>query len=240
MVMRSTRRRRARRSGAPRRPRATRCGRRRGTGRRRRARRPGRARSAHTGVSVSTIQRPPRAGSPARRATVAGDERRAMADADLGPERRQAPSASRPAGGSPATNVPPSSAITRVSRSSRRAEHDRVGRGVDARDVARLAERDAQALAAGPPCSRRPRRARRPGSPSASRIGPALGRPAAARSAARRGSRRRARSRSPGSRACRPSRGPSPRATSRTSGFVRSPSGNRLCHSWSWRRPYRK
>ena len=57
---------------------------------------------------------------------------------------------------------------------------------------------------------------------------------------ARRGSRRRARSRSPGSRACRPWRGRARGRPSRTSGFVSSPSGNRACSSWSWRRPYRK
>ena len=46
----------------------------------------------------------------------------------------------------PATNRTSSSGNVVVSRSSRRAERDRVRARVDARDVARLAERDAEAL----------------------------------------------------------------------------------------------
>ena len=92
------------------------------------------------------------------------------------------------------------------------AERDRVGQRVDAADVARLAERDAEplALADGVPGARR--RAR---PPARRRRRPAARAPASSRRAraARRGSRRPARSRSPGSRACRRSRGRAPRAT---------------------------
>ena len=77
---------------------------------------------AHTGASVSTIQRPPRAGS-RRRSPAGSSRRRAAPGGGSGPGRgtgARPRRPSRPPGGSPATNVPPSSGIVRVSRSSRR------------------------------------------------------------------------------------------------------------------------
>ena len=157
-----------------------------------------------------------------------------MADPDLGAERRRAP-----AGASPATNVARSSGDRRRLEILAAPERDRVRQRVDAADVARLAERDAEALS----LADRVRRPSRRAPPPARRRRRAAARPRASSRrarAARRGSRRRARSRSPGSPACRPWRDRAARATARTSGFVSSPSGNRACSSWSWRRPYRK
>ncbi len=99
-------------------------------------------------------------------------------------------------------------------------------RRVDPGDVARLAERHAQALALADRVAGRSRRARRAAARRRRRAGPAPA-PSRPAPAARRGSRRRARSRSPGSPACRRSRGRAPRAIARTSGLVSSPSGKR-------------
>ena len=133
-----------------------------------------------------------------------------------------------------------SSAIVRVSRSSRRPSTIVLVSGSIRRHVARLAERDAEALALADGVARRARRAPPPASPSASSTGPGSGAQPAAlaqrvavvaagheadllalglvggHEAEAAGDRR-------GPRAC-----------------VSSPSGNRACHSWSWRRPYRK
>ena len=83
------------------------------TGRRRSRRSSGRRAPARPGVAGRT---------------VAGDERRAVPDPDLGPERRA--TAVRVAAGrrSPAMNVPPSSGIVARLEVLAPAEHDRVGR----------------------------------------------------------------------------------------------------------------
>ena len=102
--------------------------------------------AAHTGVSVSTIQRPPRRGlvgrcRPDRR------RRRASRDGGSGPAARNG---SRPsgaaAGGARDERARRSSSIVRVSRSSRRPSVIMFERGSIRRHVARLAERDAEAL----------------------------------------------------------------------------------------------
>ena len=129
-----------------RRARRRRSGRRRGTRRRRTARRPGRARRPRPGVSVSTLQAPPRAGS-------AGDHGADPAPSTSGARWRMrtaarngahAPPGPRPAGGVVGDERSrPRAGSSRVSRSSRRPSDDGVGRGVDAatRSAARPAPR---------------------------------------------------------------------------------------------------